>query len=109
MLSATEGVDVPIDELERVGRADLERNLASLKEACGQYAPGKSLTECVAKAQTSKPEGGTVEVWQNVRSRSPSEALLGLAAGPKPASVQSSGQGARPEIASFAPPALAGF
>lgn len=61
MLKATEGVDVPLAELAAVGRKDLDRNLAALKEACDNFAPGKPITECVAKAQTNKPTGGAVE------------------------------------------------
>ena len=61
MLKATERVDVPLNELAEVGRKDLDRNLAALKEACGTFAPGKSITECVAKAQANKPTGGAVE------------------------------------------------
>lgn len=61
MLKATERVDVPLAELAAVGRKDLDRNLAALKEACDIFAPGKSITECVAKAQANKPTGGAVE------------------------------------------------
>ena len=46
MLYATERVDIPLDQLEAIGRKDLDRNLASLKEACAQFAPGKTLAEC---------------------------------------------------------------
>jgi hypothetical protein len=62
MLKATERVDVPLDQLAEVGRKDLDRNLAALKEACATYAPGVSITECVAKAQAHKPTGGAVEM-----------------------------------------------
>ncbi|MDQ2938790.1 MAG: DUF885 domain-containing protein [Acidobacteriota bacterium] len=62
MLKATERVDVSLDTLANVGRQDLDRNLAALKEACSTYAPGKSITECVAKAQSNKPIGGPVEM-----------------------------------------------
>jgi hypothetical protein len=61
MLHATELVDIPLDQLKAAGEADLARNLASLKAACEQYAPGKSLTQCVDKANADKPEGGAVE------------------------------------------------
>ncbi|HEY8188408.1 MAG TPA: DUF885 domain-containing protein [Pyrinomonadaceae bacterium] len=61
MLKATERVDVPLSELAEVGRKDLERNLAALKEACATFDPGKPITECVAKAQADKPTGGAVE------------------------------------------------
>ncbi len=62
MLRATERVEVRLDELESIGRRDLERNQAALREACAKYAPGQSLTECVAKAEAVKPTGGPVEM-----------------------------------------------
>jgi hypothetical protein len=61
MLKATERVDVPLSDLAAVGRKDLDRNLAALNEACATFAPGKSVLECVAKAQANKPTGGAVE------------------------------------------------
>ncbi|MFN2516307.1 MAG: DUF885 domain-containing protein [Pyrinomonadaceae bacterium] len=62
LLKATERVEVPLEKLAEVGRQDLDRNLAALKEACATYAPGMSITECVAKAQSNKPRGGAVEM-----------------------------------------------
>jgi len=62
MLRATERVEVRLDELESVGRRDLDRNQAALREACSSYAPGKSLAECVEKAEANKPTGGPVEL-----------------------------------------------
>ena len=59
MLMATERVDVPLDKLAEVGRKDLDRNLAALKEACATLRPGVPITECVAKAQAHKPTGGS--------------------------------------------------
>ncbi len=61
MLKSTEHVDLPLEQLEAVGRKDLERNLAALREACAQFAAGKSLPECVAKDQAIKAEGSPVE------------------------------------------------
>jgi hypothetical protein len=61
MLKATERVDVPLAELAATGRRDLDRNLAALKEACASFAPGASVSDCVAKAQSNKPIGGAVE------------------------------------------------
>lgn len=60
MLKATEGVDVPLDKLEEIGKQDLERNLAASREGCATYAPGKSLPECMAKASAQKPAGSVV-------------------------------------------------
>jgi hypothetical protein len=61
MLRMTEGVQIDLGELERIGRADLERNLAGLRDACAKYAPGKTTHECVQKAQAKKPAGGPVQ------------------------------------------------
>jgi len=61
MLHATERVDLPLAELQAAGEADLERNLAALRAACTDYAPGESLPGCVRQAQEDKPQGGPVE------------------------------------------------
>ena len=60
MLAATEMVDVPLGELEAIGRADLARNQAALKQACAAYAPGQSIPDCVGKMSMDKPEDGPV-------------------------------------------------
>ena len=60
MLAATEGVDVPLDQLESIGRADLARNRAALASACAAYAPGRSMPDCMAKMNAHKPAGGPV-------------------------------------------------
>jgi hypothetical protein len=61
MLRETERVDIPLEELELVGRKDLERNLAALREACSSFAPRVSLSACVEKMRANKPVGGSVE------------------------------------------------
>ena len=61
MLHATDRVDVPLDRLEAIGRADLARNIAALKEACAAFAPGRPLPQCVDKASALKPAGSVVE------------------------------------------------
>lgn len=61
MLRDTEGVDIGIDELKRVGEADLARNTAALREACERFAPGEEVRACFAKMAGNKPEGGAVE------------------------------------------------
>jgi hypothetical protein len=61
MLYATERVDLPLEQLKAIGESDLARNLVSLKSACDQFAPGKSLPDCVAKESADKPVGGAVE------------------------------------------------
>jgi len=60
MLEATEQVTVPLDRLEAIGRADMERNLAALRAACAQFAPGKDLPACTDLVNGRKPEGGAV-------------------------------------------------
>ncbi|MGH8193552.1 MAG: DUF885 domain-containing protein [Woeseiaceae bacterium] len=61
MLRRTEGVDIALAELKAAGEADLKRNLAALDAACGDFAPGLSEKECIAKAEEDKPEAGPVE------------------------------------------------
>jgi hypothetical protein len=61
MLRQTERVDIPLEELELVGRQDLERNLAALREACAAFAPKATLAACVDRMRANKPSGGSVE------------------------------------------------
>ena len=60
MLAATEGVDAPLAELEKIGVADLKRNQAALTEACAKFAPGATIEACTAKMNANKPDGGPV-------------------------------------------------
>lgn len=60
MLEATERVEAPLERLEAVGRADLERNLEALRLACEALAPGKSIRQCVDLVASRKPAGGPV-------------------------------------------------
>ena len=60
MVAQTERVDVPVDQIEAAGRADLERNTAALKAECDTYAPKQSLQQCVAKVVAHKPKDGAV-------------------------------------------------
>jgi hypothetical protein len=61
MLRMTERVTTPLAELEKVGHADLARNLAALKQACSGYLPSSTIEACVAKMEADKPSGGAVE------------------------------------------------
>jgi hypothetical protein len=61
MLGMTERVTTPLKELEAIGRADLDRNLAALKEACAEFAPKATIPACMAKMNANKPKGGPVE------------------------------------------------
>jgi hypothetical protein len=56
MLKMTEGVDIPLGRLESIGKQDLERNLATLKQECERYAPGKTVDECIALANAHKAD-----------------------------------------------------
>jgi uncharacterized protein (DUF885 family) len=60
MVAQTERVDMPVDQIEAAGRADLERNTAALKAECDTYAPKQSLQRCVAKVVAHKPKDGAV-------------------------------------------------
>ena len=60
MVAATEQVNVPLERLQQIGQADMDRNLASLRQVCATYAPGKTLRECADRANAMKPEGGAV-------------------------------------------------
>ena len=65
MLWDTERVDVTLEELETIGRADMARNLKNLKTACEEYVPGASLQDCFAKMSSNKPVDGSVEAARN--------------------------------------------
>ena len=60
MLADTEMVNVPIDELERIGRADLAANQKLLGEACSRFAAGQTIQACMEKMNANKPAGGPV-------------------------------------------------
>jgi len=60
MLKATEGLNLPLDVLEKAGREDLQRNLEALKEECKHYAPDASVQSCVEKVEAQKPPEGAV-------------------------------------------------
>jgi uncharacterized protein (DUF885 family) len=61
MLRDTEMVDIPLDQLEAIGRADLARNQQALREACGRYAPGATIPACMERMSANKPQGGPVQ------------------------------------------------
>jgi hypothetical protein len=60
MLLATEMVDVSVEQLSELARADLERNRAALAEAARQLAPDLSVAQAVALVQSRKPPDGPV-------------------------------------------------
>ena len=61
MVKDTEQVDVPIEQIEAAGRADLDRNTAALKAECATYLPKGTLSACVAKVSAKKPPEGTLD------------------------------------------------
>jgi len=61
MLSTTQGVDISLAELKAAGQLNLDRNLASLDQACAEFAPGASIRDCVLEVQNRKPPEGAVE------------------------------------------------
>jgi len=61
MVKDTEQVDLPIEQIEAAGRADLERNTAALKAECANYLPKGTLAACVAKVSAKKPAEGTLD------------------------------------------------
>jgi len=61
MVKDTEQVDLPIEQIEAAGRADLERNTAALKAECANYLPKGTLAACVAKVAAKKPAEGTLD------------------------------------------------
>ena len=60
MLWMTERVGTPLDELARIARADLDRNLAALRNVCERHAPGVSVRECVRRVDAKKPADSPV-------------------------------------------------
>jgi uncharacterized protein (DUF885 family) len=60
MLEETEDVTVSLDELEAIGRADLERNQQALTAACASFAPGVALGECMLRMDAAKSPLGPV-------------------------------------------------
>ena len=60
MLWDTERVDISLEQLEVIGRADMARNLQNLNDACAEFAPGSSIQDCFAKMSSQKPKDGSV-------------------------------------------------
>lgn len=56
MLRETEGLDVDLPTLERIARADLERNRVALVAAAAQIDPKRDVAAVVAEVSADKPE-----------------------------------------------------
>jgi hypothetical protein len=61
MVKDTDQVDLPIEQIEAAGRADLDRNTEALKTECAAYLPKGTLAACVAKVSARKPPEGTLD------------------------------------------------
>ena len=55
MLAAGEVLDLPLERIAAVGQANLEENLARVKEVAGSIAPGKSVQEIVDSIGRNHP------------------------------------------------------
>jgi len=60
MLSANDGVDLPLDQLRQIGEADLKRNQDAVVAACAKYAPGATVPACLGQLGTIAPAGGAL-------------------------------------------------
>lgn len=60
MIRKTEAVDISLDELEAIGRADLKSNQDALKMACASFDPGATLQACMTKMGANKAADGPV-------------------------------------------------
>jgi uncharacterized protein (DUF885 family) len=60
MLWDTERVDTTLEELEAIGRADLQRNQQALRVACAEYAPGEDVRDCFDLMSARKSADGPV-------------------------------------------------
>jgi hypothetical protein len=60
MLSANDGVDIPLDQLRQIGEADLKRNQSAVAAACAQYAPGVTIPVCLGRLNSIAPAGGAL-------------------------------------------------
>ena len=60
MLWDTERVDISLEELEAIGRADLQRNQQALRDACEEFAPGEDVRDCFAMMAARKGPDGPV-------------------------------------------------
>ncbi len=55
MLSANDGVDIPLDQLRQIGEADLKRNQNAVAAACAQYAPNATVPACLSLLKSKVP------------------------------------------------------
>ena len=56
MLATGEGLDAPLSRIAAIGQADLENNLARIKELAQSIAPGRSVSEIVEEIGRNHPQ-----------------------------------------------------
>ena len=56
MLATEEGLDVPLSRIAAIGQANLEDNLARIKELAQSIAPGRSVSELVEEIGRNHPQ-----------------------------------------------------
>ena len=56
MLSTGEGLDAPLSQISAIGQANLEDNLAQIKELAQRIAPGRSVVEIVEEIGRNHPQ-----------------------------------------------------
>lgn len=60
LLSATEGVDLPLAQLQQIGEADLARNQAAVTAACATFSPGTNIATCLGRLAADRPSDGAL-------------------------------------------------
>ncbi len=66
MLAETQGIDADLATLERIGRADLERNRAAIEAAAKAIDPTRPAREVIAAAAADKPDDVIAEATAQV-------------------------------------------
>jgi len=60
MLWDTERVNISLQELESIGKADMARNIRALEAACAKFAPGEDIRDCFDTMSNRKSADGPV-------------------------------------------------
>jgi hypothetical protein len=61
MLQASERIDVPPARLKAMAERDVERNIASLRQACSSYAPDATTEACVARMRADRDSSALLD------------------------------------------------
>lgn len=65
MIYVSDFVNVQLPELKSIIEKDLQDNTSDLKRACRQFAPNKTVEECINIIKSKKPEGDIVAAANN--------------------------------------------